>query len=250
MPPLRSVATWVKRAESPSAARLKRMATSVLAAEAPAPRWLFGPLFALHQARGALRSHAAQVAYYQPMFRARARRVGRRLNLYGGFPYIYGDLMLDVGDDCKISAQTSLVAGHVFDEPTLELGDHTNLGPGVVISVCRSVKIGSWVRVGSGAFIADNPGHPLQAGRRRHEAVTREQVRPVVIEDDVWVGTRATILPGVRVGARSVIGAGAVVTRDVPADVVVAGNPARVVRSLSEGREALVVPLTKAVSHG
>ncbi len=55
--------------------------------------------------------------------------------------------------------------------------------------------------------------------------------RPVVIEDDVWIGTRAIILPGVRVGAGSIIGAGAVVTKSVPPYSIVAGNPARVVKS-------------------
>jgi acetyltransferase-like isoleucine patch superfamily enzyme len=247
---LRKVSTWIKRGETPAAATLKRAAKATLALEVPAIPWLHGFLWSAHQARAAAVSHAAQVLLYQPMFRTRARRVGTRLNLYGGLPYVYGDLQLDIGDDCKVSAQTSLVAGHVFDEPTLTLGDHTNLGPGVVISVCRSVTLGSWVRVGSGAFIADNPGHPLDAERRRDQAVSRDQVRPVVIEDDVWIGTRATILPGVRVGARSVIGAGAVVTRDVPPDVIVAGNPARVVRRLHEADVARVVPLNRSAADG
>jgi len=58
--------------------------------------------------------------------------------------------------------------------------------------------------------------------------------RPVVIEDEVWIGFNALVLPGVRVGTQSVIGAGAVVTRDVPPRSVTAGNPARVLRSLTE----------------
>jgi acetyltransferase-like isoleucine patch superfamily enzyme len=165
-------------------------------------------------------------------------------------PYLAGDLVLDIGDDCKISAQTSLVAGHVYDSPTLTLGNHTNLGPGVVISVSQSVTLGNWVRVGSGAFLADNPGHPLDAERRRREPVTRDQVHPIVIEDDVWIGTRATILPGVRIGARSIVGAGAIVTRDVPCDAVVAGNPARVIRRLTTEGDARVVPFGRVASDG
>lgn len=58
--------------------------------------------------------------------------------------------------------------------------------------------------------------------------------RPVVIEDEVWIGFNALILPGVTVGAQSVVGAGAVVTKDVPLRSIVAGNPARVLRSLTE----------------
>ncbi len=59
-----------------------------------------------------------------------------------------------------------------------------------------------------------------------------ELARPIVVESDVWVGGAAILCPGVRVGARSVIGAGSVVTRDVPAGVVAAGNPCRVIRAL------------------
>jgi maltose O-acetyltransferase len=55
-----------------------------------------------------------------------------------------------------------------------------------------------------------------------------------VIEDNVWIGGAAILLPGVRVGQNAVVGAGAVVTRDVPADTVVAGNPARVIREIEQ----------------
>ena len=55
---------------------------------------------------------------------------------------------------------------------------------------------------------------------------------PITIEDDAWLGGSVVICPGVTIGARSVVGAGSVVTRDVPPDVVVAGNPARIVRTV------------------
>jgi maltose O-acetyltransferase len=73
------------------------------------------------------------------------------------------------------------------------------------------------------------PEHPLDAVERRG----RESARPIVIGDDVWIGGGAIILAGVSIGDRAVIGAGSVVTRDVPADVVVVGNPAKIVRRLT-----------------
>lgn len=63
----------------------------------------------------------------------------------------------------------------------------------------------------------------------------RESGKPIEIGSDVWVGGGAILLPGVRVGARSVIGAGSVVTRDVPEGVLVHGNPARVIRTITDG---------------
>jgi maltose O-acetyltransferase len=74
------------------------------------------------------------------------------------------------------------------------------------------------------------PVHPFNAALRRKE----EYARPIDIGSDVWVGAGALVLPGVRIGSRSVIGAGSVVTRDIPEGVFAAGNPCRVVREISE----------------
>jgi maltose O-acetyltransferase len=96
----------------------------------------------------------------------------------------------------------------------------------VVLDVCR-VTIGSHTMFGPAVQIY-TAMHPLDAMERR----SREFGRPVTIGDDVWVGGGAIICPGVTIGSRSVIGAGSVVTRNVPDDVVAAGNPCRVIRQL------------------
>jgi maltose O-acetyltransferase len=96
----------------------------------------------------------------------------------------------------------------------------------VVLDVCR-VRIGSFTLFGPAVQIY-TPMHPLDAGLRRKQ----EFGKPVEIAEDVWVGGGAIILPGVSIGARAVIGAGSVVTRDVPADVFAAGNPCRVIRPI------------------
>jgi maltose O-acetyltransferase len=96
----------------------------------------------------------------------------------------------------------------------------------VVLDVCE-VHIGDFTLFGPAVQIL-TPLHPLDAAQRRH----KEYGRPIHIGSDVWVGGGALILPGVRIGSRSVIGAGSVVTRDVPDDVLAAGNPCRVIRAL------------------
>ena len=98
----------------------------------------------------------------------------------------------------------------------------------VVLDVCR-VRIGSFTLFGPGAQVL-TPMHPLDPELRRRE----EYGKPVDIGADVWVGAGALILPGVTVGSRSVIGAGSVVTRDVPDGVFAAGNPCRVIRAIEE----------------
>jgi maltose O-acetyltransferase len=97
----------------------------------------------------------------------------------------------------------------------------------VVLDVC-AVRIGDFTLFGPAVQIY-TATHPLEAELRR----TREFAKPVTIGSDVWVGGATVILPGVTIGSRSVIGAGSVVTRDIPDDVFAAGNPCRVVRSLS-----------------
>ncbi len=98
----------------------------------------------------------------------------------------------------------------------------------VVLDVCK-VAIGSFTLFGPNAQIY-TATHPFDAGQRRK----LEYGKPVEIGSDVWVGGAALIMPGVSIGSRAVIGAGSVVTRDIPADVFAAGNPCRVIRKISE----------------
>jgi maltose O-acetyltransferase len=97
----------------------------------------------------------------------------------------------------------------------------------VVLDVCR-VRIGAFTLFGPAVQIY-TPMHPLDAALRRRQ----EYGKPVTIGADVWVGGGAIILPGVQIGDRAVIGAGSVVTRDIPAGVFAAGNPCRVIRELA-----------------
>jgi maltose O-acetyltransferase len=98
----------------------------------------------------------------------------------------------------------------------------------VVLDVCP-VRIGDYTLFGPAVQIY-TPMHPLNAKLRRQ----REFGKPVEIGSDVWVGGGALILPGVHIGSRTVIGAGSVVTRDIPKDVFAAGNPCRVIREITE----------------
>jgi maltose O-acetyltransferase len=97
----------------------------------------------------------------------------------------------------------------------------------VVLDVC-AVRIGDFTLFGPSVQIY-TATHPLEAELRR----TREFAKPVTIGSDVWVGGAAIILPGVTIGDRCVIGAGSVVTRDIPDDVFAAGNPCKVIRPLT-----------------
>lgn len=114
-----------------------------------------------------------------------------------------------------------------------DYGSHIHLGDRVffnfncvVLDVC-DVRIGDNTLFGPAVQIY-TATHPLEASLRR----TQEFGKPITIGSDVWVGGGAIICPGVSIGSRTVVGAGSVVTRDLPDDVFAAGNPCRIVRPL------------------
>jgi maltose O-acetyltransferase len=138
-------------------------------------------------------------------------------------------------------AALSDLLGHAVDDATkvippfhCDLGFNIKLGKNILINYdcvlldTGEISIGNNVLIGPGTKIV-TAEHPCEAEKRKDWSVS---CRPIRIEEDVWIGAGAIVLPGVTIGARSVIGAGSVVTRDIPPDSVAVGNPARVIRSL------------------
>mgnify|MGYP001046639594 CR=1 FL=1 len=113
----------------------------------------------------------------------------------------------------------------------IHLGEYVYLNFSCTILDCNEVRIGNHVMVGPGVQIY-TAAHHLQAEPRNQGW---EVAKAITIADNVWIGGSAILLPGVNIGQNAVVGAGAVVTRDVPANTVVVGNPARVVRVIEQG---------------
>jgi acetyltransferase-like isoleucine patch superfamily enzyme len=115
-----------------------------------------------------------------------------------------------------------------YDSGRIEIGKFTFINYGSSITARSSVRIGSYCHLGHYTFVMDNGQHDVI----RH--LDLPPSKPVIVEDHVWIGSKVTILPGVRIGSHSVIGAGSIVTKDIPPRCVAAGNPARVLRHLTE----------------
>lgn len=111
----------------------------------------------------------------------------------------------------------------------IELGERVFFNFNCVVLDVARVTIGDYTMFGPAVQIY-TATHPFDAELRRHQ----EYAKPIEIGSDVWVGGGAIICPGVRIGARAIIGAGSVVTRDVPEGVFAAGNPCRVIRAISD----------------
>lgn len=125
------------------------------------------------------------------------------------------------------------------EDGVIEIGDYCYIANASLVCSER-IHIGSRVLIAGGVTIADSDFHPIAPAARLADTVAlspvgdrarrpRIETRPVVIEDDVWIGYNATVLKGVRIGAGALVAPGALVLRDVPPGAEVAGNPAVVV---------------------
>jgi len=148
-------------------------------------------------------------------------------------------------DGLVIGANCTMDGVHfaVESEGRISIGDFCYFTNAVLLCELE-LRIGNYVVIGWNASIADSDFHPIAPAERIADAIacsplgngrTRPTVarRPVIIEDNVWIGPNATILKGVRIGAGAFIEAGALVTRDVPPRARMLGNPAQVIGEVS-----------------
>ena len=122
---------------------------------------------------------------------------------------------------------------YVKENAELTIGDNTGLN-GVMIFCADRIKIGNYVNIGGGTRIYDSNFHNLDWQKRRcSETNTQAKTSPVIIEDDVFIGANCMIGKGVTIGARSIIAAGSVVIKSIPADCIAGGNPCKVVKNIT-----------------
>ena len=154
-----------------------------------------------------------------------------------------------LGDNFKFTSGDNLIPicrnmrGVFFTmtpEARIEIGNNVGMSS-TCIWAKQLVCIGNNVNVGGDCIILDNDVHPHNYLERRNsfianisleEYLNKIPTSPVIIDDDVWIGAHCQILKGVHIGARSIIAAGSVVTKDIPADVIASGNPCKVIRTL------------------
>ncbi len=161
----------------------------------------------------------------------------RRVNALGRIK-VYGKVKIKhpVGR-ITIGPRVTLHPDVVFDfeaappgtTPEITIGESTAIGDRTEIHCGHKVTIGKQVAISWDVIFLESDYHAIGGG----DGVSR----PIIIEDGVWIGTRCIILKGVTIGENSVIGAGSVVTKSIPANSIAAGNPARVIRTI-EGEAA------------
>lgn len=145
---------------------------------------------------------------------------------------LFGRIYFRAGGDVEFGNGVCLVGNVVpieivsYKGSHISIGDHTFINYGASITAYQQVKIGRHCLLGHHLRIVDRNEHGI---KQRDVA---PPAAPVIIEDHVWIGAHTIILPGVCIGRNSAIGAGSVVTRDIPANCLAVGNPARVLRQI------------------
>lgn len=164
---------------------------------------------------------------------------GKNIQIPGKVSWLIRGARITIGDNFYLSSGNGVnpIASNLQADVYVESGATLTIGNNVGMSSTRlwiheSVRIGNNVKIGGCVLITDTDAHPMDYVVRRSSNEGTKSA-PVVIEDDVWVGAHCIILKGVTIGARSIIGAGSVVTNSIPVDCVAAGNPCRVIKSLN-----------------
>ena len=201
----------------------------------PAPRIVVRPLLWGFLAGRFVYHFAKRVFVCEPLFKAYCESYGRNLRTGTFVHWVQGKGAIVLGDDCLVDGKSTFTFAHRYaDRPVLQIGDHTAIGHDCTFIVGKRITIGSHCLISGQVMIFDSSGHHSEIlARRARLPPPADQVREVTVGDDVWIGARSIIFPGVRIGAGSIVSAGSVVRTHVPPCAVVAGNPARVVLRLS-----------------
>ena len=160
-----------------------------------------------------------------PVFLRAVDEVGTGVRTLGR-PRVDNQGRMSIGANTLIRSVNVPVELATGREGHLEIGPDCSINYGVSLGCLSSIRIGARCRLGPYVMIVDSDFHDA------YDRAKRPPPRPVVLEDDVWIGAKASIMPGVTIGRGAIVGTAAVVTHDVAPFTVVAGVPAKVVKSL------------------
>ncbi|MBS0237593.1 MAG: acyltransferase [Proteobacteria bacterium] len=157
-----------------------------------------------------------------------ATSVGERVRVWGRVIVRNSGSMI-IGQRASLSSTAVPIQLSTEPNGKLEIGARTFMNYGCSISATKLISIGPDCKIGMDVLMIDNDYHQIDPTKRG----IRPASAPIILEENVWLGARVIVLSGVTIGADSVVAAGSVVTRDIPPRSVAAGQPARVIKSIS-----------------
>ncbi|MCE7032665.1 acyltransferase [Lysobacter sp. GX 14042] len=220
---------WARCSPHPAAALLRGLRHRARGWTLPAPRLLVRPYLWVFLALRGTVFFLRRVLVAEPLLKAYCTRVGRGVTAGVHVPWVQGNGELVLGDHVHISGKLGVTFAASFcARPRLEIGDYSDIAHDTRFVVGREIRIGRHVQIAGGVTLRDSGGHPADPARRQSGAAPDPaDVRPVVVHDNVWIGSGALLLPGSCIGEGAIVSAHAVVSGNVAPYTIVAGNPAR-----------------------
>ena len=184
--------------------------------------------------------------YFKLIMKLNKVKFGKNLNLYG-IPVIFKKKgsQLNIGENCTINSsflsnlvglsQRTIIVTRT-EEAKIEIGNNVWIS-GATIYARKEITIGDNTLIGGNVKILDNDFHPIEVEARNLDIKEKIGTRKIKIGKDCFIGANSLILKGVEIGDGSVVGAGSVVTGKFPSNVVIAGNPARVIKVLEREKK-------------
>lgn len=170
-------------------------------------------------------------------------KVFNKIYLIGkGTIRIGNDFMFTSGDCINPISRNLCGCIYTEQDAKITIGDRVGISSSS-FWISKELTIGNDVKIGADTLVIDTDSHQIDYRLRKKFPHNQEEAiflnsqihsAPITIEDDVWIGAKCIILKGVTIGARSIIGAGSVVTKNIPSDCIAAGNPCKVIKHLSK----------------
>lgn len=228
-----SLIEWARRRETPAQRSAHALLTRVVRARMPVLPGVHHLLLAGRKLRRTYWRMLKAKVYHEPLLRLSCESVGAGLQLHENMPKILGPLRAQLGTGVSLEGEQVWIAAGDTTPKSLRIGDHSYIGHGCKLIVGTEIVIGAHVLLANEVLLNGYDGHPLDPlARARHEPPGPDGVGAIHVGDHAWIGNRAMVLKGVRIGRGAVVAAGAVVTQDVPPLTVVGGVPARVLRTI------------------
>ena len=188
-------------------------------------------------------------SYNRLLFKLKGVEYGKSFKVFNKI-YLIGKGAIKIGNDFMFTSGDCInpisrnLRGCIYTEQDakITIGDRVGISSSS-FWISKELTIGNDVKIGADTLIIDTDSHQIDYRLRKKYPHNQEEAlflnsqihsAPITIEDDVWIGAKCIILKGVTIGARSIIGAGSVVTKNIPSDCIAAGNPCKVIKYLSK----------------
>ena len=171
----------------------------------------------------------------EPLFKAYCKSYGRNVRTGSFVHWVQGKGDIVIGDNVEVRGKCDFnFAARFTARPELVIGSNTNIGHSCSFAIGKSIRIGDDCLIAGETLMFDSSGHPSDPTARLARLPPPDgEVKPIKIGNNVWIGTRSIVTPGVTIGDNSIVSAGSVVIGDVPANTIVAGYPARKIGALT-----------------